>query len=117
MLPKCILLFISAVVLGVHGRAWMPSRVQAGMRQLLQEELATGIRVADFSDLSENLSAEVYIGEKQLKGTINISASSSEQVSYGTYYLGPDQVRQLNDTISVEMVCSSIARVVSPVQW
>lgn len=102
------LLYFAITASIVSGGSFASDSVHSGMRRMLEEEVATGIRVADFEDLPANLTAEVQflISEIQLKGTINISSSNSEQVSYGTYYLGPDQVRQLNETISNEMVCT-----------
>lgn len=108
-----ILNFVTLLCVGllaVDARAFgqfFPSA--AVTRRLLQDDVATGIRVVDFSNLPGNLTAEVEynVPETQLNGAINISATSSERVSYGTYFLGPEQVRQLNETISAEMVRSS----------
>lgn len=101
-----VLLSCSAALFAA-GRSFHSSDLQPGRtRLLLQEDIATGVRVANLSSLPANLSAEVEfsVPERPLKGTINISSADSLQVSYGTYYLGPDQVKQLNETISAEMV-------------
>lgn len=102
-----VILAFLCTAAAVDGRFYAPLlQSKARMRRLLQDEVATGVRVADFSNLPSNLTAEVEysVPEKQLKGNINISSTNSEPVSYGTYFLGPDQVRQLNETISAEMV-------------
>nr|BAV58352.1 hypothetical protein [Ulva partita] len=82
------------------------------LRRLLQEDVVTGIRVANFTNLPGNLTAEVEynVPEVQLAGSINITSTNSEKVPYGTYFLGPEQVRQLNETISAEMSLVSPAQ-------
>lgn len=106
-----IFLFSCAAALLADGRSFSAAGLLHGARRrLLQEDVATGVRVADLSQLPGNLTVtgEIFIPEIQLNGTINISSADSQQVSYGSYYLGPDQVRQLNATISAEMVCLSM---------
>jgi len=114
MILYVISVIVWATALAANGRAFSSSgQHRFWMRRLLQEDVATGIRVADFSMLPPNLTAvvEYDVPETQLKGSINISATDSHQVSYGTYSLGPDQVKQLNATISAEMVrfCTRIS--------
>eukprot|EP00892_Ulva_mutabilis_P008873 jgi/Ulvmu1/6358/UM029_0066.1 len=99
-------LYLCAVKLFADGRSFSPAGLlQGATRRLQQEDVATGVRVADLSKLPSNVTAlvEYAVPETQLKGSINISYTDSKQVSYGSYYLGPDQVRQLNATISAEM--------------
>lgn len=62
---------------------------------------ATKVRVVDFATLKTN--GDQRVGEKELKGRINVT-DSTEPVQYGAYFLGPDQVAQLNHTIATELV-------------
>jgi hypothetical protein len=75
-------------------------------RRLHQETVDTvgaRIRVADFKSVLRS-SGDKLLDEKELAGSINVT-SSDVTVLYGAYYLGQDEVAQINHTIATELVC------------
>jgi hypothetical protein len=67
------------------------------------DTIGSRIRVADFKSVLRS-AGDVDIGERELAGSINVT-SSDVPVLYGAYYLGPDEVAQINHTIATELVC------------
>lgn len=95
-----------ALVLGLSGiDARGINQVTLPGRRLQQTNLesVTRVRVVNFATLPDSNDQDV--DETELTGRINVTASD-KSVMYGAYYLGPDQVRQLNHTIATELVRS-----------
>ena len=97
-----------ALVLGLSGiDARGINQVTLPGRTLQQTNLqsVTRVRVVNFATLPD--SNDQIVDETELKVPINVTASD-KSVMFGAYYLGPDQVRQLNYTIATELVRSSL---------
>lgn len=103
-MPAVKSLNVRAVVLCCLQYAYL--RVHAAARSLQQYNLATDIQVADFSDLPRNITPkeDIIITEKRLNGTISVTHSNHSDAMYGTYFLGIDEVQQLMQAVSSEMV-------------
>ena len=99
----CASLFVALALAlgGVDARGL--NRVTLPGRSLQQTDLGsvTRVRVVNFSSLPDTNDQDV--DETELSGRINVTASN-EPVMYGAYYLGPDQVKQINATIATELV-------------
>ena len=103
----CASLFVALALAlgGVDARGL--NRVTLPGRSLQQTDLGsvTRVRVVNFSSLPDTNDQDV--DETELSGRINVTASN-EPVMYGAYYLGPDQVKQINATIASELVRSAL---------
>ena len=84
------------------------ARAGHGAARRLQED--GGVRVADFTSLFTHPmnDIEMFVGESQLSGTMNVTSSSSEQSPSGTYHLAPTQIQQLDETILGQLVRFSL---------
>jgi hypothetical protein len=60
------------------------------------------VRVANFTAIID-VAGDALVPEQELTGRINVTPSDMP-VLYGAYYLGPDEVAQINHTIASEMV-------------
>jgi hypothetical protein len=87
----------------VDARSYQVSYPARRLQQETANVVGAKIRVADFASVLRS-SGDVVLSETELAGRINVT-SSAEPVLYGAYYLGPDQVAQINHTISTELVC------------
>ena len=103
----CAILFVALALAlgGVDARGVNRATLPARRLQHSDLETVTRVRVANFSALSDSNDQEV--DETELSGRINVTASN-EPVMYGAYYLGPDQVKQINATIASELVRSAL---------
>jgi hypothetical protein len=74
-------------------------------RSLLQdsEKVVASVRVANLTSIM-NVAGDSLMPEQELKGRINVT-SSDVPVLYGAYYLGSDEVAQINHSIASELVC------------
>jgi hypothetical protein len=83
----------------------LDSQVPMQGRSLLQGNETTvpaKIRVANLTNVL-NTTGDVLLDEQELQGSIDVT-SSSEPVLYGTYFLGPSELAEINHTIATELV-------------
>jgi hypothetical protein len=97
---------VTLVVLSpAHARAGFDVDLRGPSARRLQQKTpspATSIRVVNFGKLGEQ-NADMLVPEVTLQGRINVT-DTTEPVQYGAYYLGPEQVKELNYTIATELV-------------
>jgi hypothetical protein len=96
-----------AVLCATHVRPQSVSYLRSAASRRLQQlresaPTSVPIRVLNFTRLPEQ-STDQSVPEDTLQGRINVT-ESTEPDQYGAWYLGPEQVAQLNHTISTELV-------------
>ena len=97
-------LAFAATVL-VQPSAVLAQEVQPAQRSQDQAAVSTGVRVADFSTLPQDIADEVVISlpEIQLQGVISVEELDGPL--HGVPPLGQLQVEQLDLAVSAELVC------------
>jgi hypothetical protein len=73
-------------------------------RSLLQDtpNIVASVRVANLTTIID-VAGDALVPEQELTGRINVTPSDMP-VLHGAYFLGPDEVAQINHTIASELV-------------